>query len=61
MAAYQLHHTKTAKATKQLLGSFGWDVLSQSPFSDLAPSNYFHFSAGAHGREKMFKDEKVKG
>jgi len=54
----------TANVTKQLLDSFGWDVLNHPPYSpDLAPSDYHLFtSLKKHmGGKKFSADEEVKG
>ena len=53
----------TANATKQLLESFGWDVLNHPAYSpDLAPSDYHLFtSLKMHmGGKKFSTDEEVK-
>ncbi|KAL4143874.1 hypothetical protein QTP88_006129 [Uroleucon formosanum] len=53
----------TANVTKQLLDSFGWDVLNHPPYSpDLAPSDYHLFtSLKKHmGGKKFSTDEEVK-
>ena len=55
--------THTAHATKQLLESFGWDVLNHPAYSpDLAPSDYHLFtSLKMHmGGKKFSTDEEVK-
>lgn len=54
----------TANATKQLLDSFGWDVLNHPPYSpDLAPSDFHLFtSLKMHmGGNKFSTDEEVRG
>ncbi|VVC37523.1 Hypothetical protein CINCED_3A024544 [Cinara cedri] len=54
---------QTANATKQLLDSFGWDVLNHPPYSpDLAPSDYHLFtSLKKHmGGKKFSTNEEVK-
>ncbi|VVC28199.1 Ribonuclease H-like domain,Transposase, type 1 [Cinara cedri] len=54
----------TANVTKQLLDSFGCDVLNHPPYSpDLAPSDYHLFtSLKKHmGGKKCSTDEEVKG